>query len=232
MPNREASPAAKRLSDYQPPSFLIDEVVLDFDLRESGTRVRSRLTVRRNPAGPGARDLRLDGEELRLMGIRLNGHELTPLGYVLESDGLVVQRVPDTFVLETEVEISPEKKTALEGLYRSGSMFCTQCEAEGFRRITYFLDRPDVMARFRTTLKADKARYPVLLSNGNPVSAEDLPDGRHCAVWEDPFPKPCYLFALVAGDLRFIEDRHVTASGRDVVGRSSSRRRGSLANPS
>ena len=216
MTSRDASPAAKYLRDYQPPSFLVDDVSLRFDLREVGTRVVSRLSVRRNPAGPAARDLRLDGEGLRLIHVTLDGRALEPEEFGLEPDSLVVRRVPDSFVLETEVEIAPERNTALEGLYRSGAMFCTQCEAEGFRRITYFVDRPDVMARFTTTLEADQATCPVLLSNGNPVASETLPDGRHRAVWEDPFPKPCYLFALVAGDLRFMEDRFVTKSGRDV----------------
>ncbi len=124
-----------------------------------------------------------------------------------------MHRVPDRFRLQTRVRVHPSRNTALEGLYLSGDMLCTQCEAEGFRRITYFLDRPDVMARYSTRIAADKARYPVLLSNGNPVESRDLDDGRHLARWEDPFPKPSYLFALVAGDLRSVDDRY-----RDGIG--------------
>jgi len=147
----------------------------------------------------------------------LDGRELPPGAYRADHGGLVIFDVPERFQLRTEVLIHPETNTALEGLYRSGGMFCTQCEAEGFRRITYFADRPDVMTRFRTEIVADRARYPVLLSNGNPLEQRDLGDGRHLACWEDPFPKPSYLFALVAGDLRWIEDRYRTRSGREVL---------------
>jgi len=214
--SRDAAPAATYLKDYLPPAFLIDEVSLYVDLREEGTRVASRLRVRRNRVGPAERDLRLDGEGMKLIRVAVDGQDLADEAYEARSEGLVVFEVPDRFELYTEVEIAPESNTALEGLYRSGSMFCTQCEAEGFRRITYFLDRPDVMARFTTTIEAEKSRYPVLLSNGNPGETEDLPDGRHRAVWDDPFPKPSYLFALVAGDLARIQDGFTTASGREV----------------
>ena len=214
--SREASPAVKHLKDYRPPAFLIDRVELDFDLRERGTRVRARLQIRRRePAGP--RDLRLDGEGLKLIDIAIDGRALGDGAFDVDAEGLSVRAAPDRFTLTTEVEIAPEDNTALEGLYRSDAMFCTQCEAEGFRRITYFLDRPDVMARFSTRIEADKAAFPVLLSNGNLVSYEDLPDGRHLAVWDDPFPKPSYLFALVAGDLGRVEDSFITASGREVA---------------
>ena len=215
---RDASPRAIHLADYRPPPFLVDSIRLQVDLRERATRVRADLAVRRNPAVPGAQGsaLRLSGERLALRSVAMDGRALGPDEYGVDDESLAVHAVPDAFTLQTEVEIVPEDNTALEGLYTSGSMYCTQCEAEGFRRITYYPDRPDVMARFTTTVVADKARCPVLLSNGNPVAAGDLDAGRHFVTWEDPFPKPSYLFALVAGDLRCIEDRYVTASGREV----------------
>ena len=212
------TPSTVYLKDYQPPEFLIDQVSLRFDLGEEGTRVRSRLELRRNPAAESrSADLRLHGEQLELLSLALDGEPLAPAAYAQDDEGLTIRQVPDRFVLESEVRILPQQNTALEGLYKSGGMFCTQCEAEGFRKITWFLDRPDVMSRFTTTITADKQRYPVLLSNGNPAEAVDLADGRHRITWADPFPKPAYLFALVAGDLRFIEDSHTTPSGRQVA---------------
>ncbi|MGA7979661.1 MAG: aminopeptidase N [Chromatiaceae bacterium] len=211
------TPPAVHLRDYRPPEFLIDRTDLRFDLDTEVTVVEAALDLRRNPAAVrGNGDLRLDGELMDLEHIVLDGRELTPAEYRVEADGLILHRVPDRFRLETRVRLHPALNTALEGLYVSGKMLCTQCEAEGFRRITYFLDRPDVMSRFTTTLVAAKAQFPVLLSNGNPAEQRDLPDGRHLARWADPFPKPSYLFALVAGDLRAVEDRFVTASGRAV----------------
>ena len=205
------------LKDYKPPAYTIDTVDLIFYLYDQGTRVRSRLAIRRIPERGGVEDpLVLMGEELVPVWVRLNGSELRADEYEIDDQSLTLLNPPETFILETEVKLAPEENTALEGLYRSGSMFCTQCEAEGFRRITWYLDRPDVMADFRTRIEADKRKYPVLLGNGNPVESGDLPDGRHYAVWEDPFPKPCYLFALVAGDLKYIEDKHTTPSGRDI----------------
>ena len=198
---RDASPSTIFLKDYLPPAFLVDSVDLWFDLREQGTRVRSRLSMRRNPAVAGSPDLWLDGEQLTPVSFRLDGKKLPDSALDIEESGLRIQAPPAQFVLETEVEIAPENNTALEGLYRSGDMFCTQCEAEGFRRITWYPDRPDVMARFTTTIEADSARFPILLSNGNPSGQRDLGNGRHRITWEDPFPKPSYLFALVAGDL-------------------------------
>ena len=216
---RDASPRAIHLKDYQPPAFLVDSVRLDVDLRERATRVRADLALRRNPADADARGsaLRLSGEGLVLRGIELDGRALAATEYAVDEESLTVHSVPDTFSLRTEVEIVPEDNLALEGLYTSGSMYCTQCEAEGFRKITYYPDRPDVMARFTTTIAADKARCPVLLSHGNPVASGDLEGGRHFVTWDDPFPKPSYLFALVAGDLRCVEDRYVTVSGREVA---------------
>ncbi len=211
------SPHPVYLEDYRPPEFLVDRVDLHFDLDPEVTHVEARLDVYRNPAavrGDGC--LQLHGEKLELERIAIDGRDLPPAEYRIEAELLTLHRVPDRFRLETRVCIHPAQNTALEGLYLSGDMLCTQCEPEGFRRITYFLDRPDVMARYRTSLVADKSRYPVLLANGNPVEARDLPDGRHLACWEDPFPKPTYLFALVAGDLRSVEDEYHTASGREV----------------
>ncbi len=213
---KDAAPRAIQLSEYEPPAYLVDTVDLHFDLREQGTRVVSRLGIRRNPAGRGGA-LRLDGEGLTPVWVRLNGGELAANRYTINDESLTIAETPDAFVLESEVIITPENNTALEGLYRSSGMFCTQCEPEGFRKITWFPDRPDVMACFTVRVEADKAQYPVLLSNGNPREAGQLPSGRHYAVWDDPIPKPSYLFALVAGDLRFVEDRHTTPSGREVV---------------
>ncbi|HYC53707.1 MAG TPA: aminopeptidase N [Candidatus Binatia bacterium] len=204
--------------DYQPPQFRIDEVDLRFELGDEGTRVRSCLSLRRNPDHPSpGPDLVLDGEGLELRSISLDGRELTPAEYELTDKSLRIANVPERFSLVTEVLIHPEANTALEGLYRSGGMFCSQCEAEGFRHITFFADRPDVLARFTTTIVADGARYPVLLSNGNPDGSGVLDDGRSWARWRDPFPKPCYLFALVAGNLSCLEDEYVTTSGRRVI---------------
>src|SRR6266849_1958351 len=220
MPDALPDPAPRptRLADYRPPDFVVDTVDLVFDLGEADTRVASHVTLRRNPtaADPGAA-LRLDGDEIELVALALDGRLLAPADYRREADGgLVVPEVPDSFALDIETRINPERNTALSGLYISGGNFCTQCEPEGFRRITYFLDRPDVMARYTVTIRADKARFPVLLSNGNPAGGGDLPDGRHWAKWIDPHPKPSYLFALVAGDLVPFEDRFTTGSGRVV----------------
>jgi aminopeptidase N len=214
--SRDAVAATKYLRDYAPPAFLIDEAELYFDLREAGTRVRSRLHIRRNPDGPASEALRLDGEGLEPVRVAMDDLDLPPEAWRVEEGDLVIADVPGAFVLDTEVEIHPEANTALEGLYRSGGMYCTQCEAEGFRRITWFLDRPDVMTRFRVTLEADRERFPVLLSNGNPGALEAIAGGRHRATWIDPFPKPSYLFALVAGDLGHIADTFTTLSGRTV----------------
>ena len=206
-----------RLEDYRPPAFLVDSVDLIFDLVPAATTVRASLACRRNPAhGDDAAPLMLDGEDLALESVTLDGTKLGPDAYRLTGRGLGIDNVPDEFVLDTEVTIAPDRNTELSGLYVSGGDFFTQCEAEGFRRITFFPDRPDVMARYSATLIADAARYPVLLSNGNPVDRGTLEGGRHWVKWEDPHPKPSYLFALVAGDLAAITDEFVTQSGRRV----------------
>ncbi|APG26758.1 aminopeptidase N [Syntrophotalea acetylenivorans] len=204
------------LKDYTAPAFWVDSVDLHFELGEEQTRVASRLALRRRPDSPSGA-LVLDGDKLELEQILLDGRPLAANEYLLDDESLTVLAVPESFVLETTVVIRPQDNTALEGLYRSGNIFCTQCEAEGFRKITYFFDRPDVMSRFTTTIVADKQSYPVLLSNGNCIDRQDLGDGRHSATWQDPFAKPCYLFALVSGDLGCVEDRFTTCSGREVA---------------
>ncbi len=214
----ETPPQPTRLSDYRPPDFLADTVDLGFDLDPADTVVTATLCLRRNPeAATADAPLRLDGEELELVALALDGGPLSPGDYRIEPDGsLVIPKLPDACVLEVRTRIVPERNTALSGLYVSGGNFCTQCEPEGFRRITYFPDRPDVMARYSVTLRADKSRFPVLLSNGNPLDSGELADGMHWARWVDPHPKPSYLFALVAGDLVAVRDSFTTASGRDV----------------
>ncbi|MCU7958665.1 MAG: aminopeptidase N [gamma proteobacterium symbiont of Bathyaustriella thionipta] len=205
------------LHDYQVPDFLVDEVHLQFELQQEQTYVNARLNLRRNPqAEPAAHELHLSGEDLELLRIELNDQPLTADDYQQTDTQLIIRQVPQTFTLFTRVCIHPESNTLLEGLYCSDQLFCTQCEAEGFRRITFYPDRPDVMAEFTTTIIADKARYPVLLSNGNLIRTEDLDDGRHLCSWHDPFKKPCYLFALVAGDLAHKQDCFTTCSGREI----------------
>jgi aminopeptidase N len=214
-----APPRPVRLAEYRPPDFLIDTVDLVFELGDSDTRVKSRLRIRRNPkSSDRSAALHLDGEELALLSLALDGEPFGANRYELPAEGgLILAEVPDAFFLDIETRISPETNTALSGLYMSGGNFCTQCEPEGFRRITYFVDRPDVMARYTTTIVADKARFPVLLSNGNPVEHGETGDGRHWAKWVDPHPKPSYLFALVAGNLVAAPDRFKTRSGKEVA---------------
>jgi len=210
---RTDTPQPIRLSDYRPPAFLIDEVRLDFSLEPSATRVKARLSVRRN--GAHAEPLVLNGERLTPISVSVDGRELAESERTIDAEFLTVPNVPDAFVLETEVAIDPAANKALDGLYMSGGRFCTQCEAEGFRKITWYPDRPDVLSRFTVRIEADKA-FQHLLSNGNLVESGDLPGDRRYAVWNDPFPKPCYLFALVAGELDVLEDKLVTMSGRTV----------------
>ena len=214
MTDGTATSAPVRLADYRPPSFLVDHVALTFELDPAETVVRARLALRRNPAGDPSAALRLDGEALTLLDLRLDGAACV---HRTEPGALVIENAPAACTLDIVTRISPERNTELSGLYVSGGSFFTQCEAEGFRRITYFPDRPDVMARYSVTLIADRERCPVLLSNGNPVASGAREDGRHFATWEDPHPKPCYLFALVAGDLVAVRDEFLTASGRKVA---------------
>lgn len=209
----ENAPQTKFLKDYKKPDFVIEDIYLTFDLRDGVTTVRAKTLFTRD--NPKASSLTLDGQELTLKSVSLNGEKLADNRYSVDDNSLTIHDVPDAFTLEIENDIHPEKNTALEGLYNSGGNYCTQCEAEGFRKITYYLDRPDVMTKFTTRIEADK-KYPVLLSNGNCIEKGELADGRHFAVWEDPFVKPAYLFALVAGDLGHIHDTFKTMSGRDV----------------
>lgn len=204
------------LKDYQPAAFLIKTTDLRFELGEEVTLVKAQLAIVRNSALEGDLPLVLAGVNLHLRSIRIDGNPLLGDTFTIDAEKLTIFKVPDSFTLETEVEIKPQENTALEGLYKSSSNFCTQCEAHGFRKITYYLDRPDVMAKFTTTIVADKTRYPVLLSNGNPIAQGELPDNWHWVTWEDPFKKPCYLFALVAGDLVHTADQFTTQSGRKV----------------
>ncbi|MBV8120004.1 MAG: aminopeptidase N [Alphaproteobacteria bacterium] len=214
-----APPQPTRLADYRPPAFVIDAVDLTFELGDAETRVKSRLAIRRNPdMSDLAAPLALDGDALELISLALDDEPLGANRYRLTQEGgLVIEGVPDAFSLDVETRINPQNNMALSGLYTSGGNFCTQCEPEGFRRITYFIDRPDVMARYTTTIIADKMRYPVLLSNGNPSGTGDVGKGRHWAKWVDPHPKPSYLFALVAGDLVAVRDRFTTKSGSEVA---------------
>ncbi|EIJ41750.1 aminopeptidase N [Beggiatoa alba B18LD] len=202
--------------DYQQPDFFIDSVDLHFSLDEDVTLVHSRMTIRPRTENQ-KKPLILNGELLVLKSLKFNGHVLNATQYHVDKTHLTLPNVPaEAFELESIVEIKPQENTALTGLYQSSGNYCTQCEAEGFRRITYFLDRPDVMARYTTTIVADKSRYPVLLSNGNRVEYGELNDGRHWVKWADPFPKPSYLFALVAGNLYCHGGKFTTRSGREV----------------
>ncbi len=205
-------------ADYQPPAFLVDQVTLDFFIEPEFTRVQSRLQFRRNPAASvHTSDLILNGEQVVLQSVALDGRELQSNEYQIDGCHLTIPGLSEQFELAIENHIRPQDNTALEGLYQSGEFLLTQCEAEGFRRITYYLDRPDVMARFTTTIHADRARYPVLLSNGNLDGQGESKEGRHWVRWVDPHPKPSYLFALVAGDLEHIEEHYTTSDGRNVL---------------
>ena len=212
---RTDTPKEIQRRDYQPPTHTVERLELRFELGEQGTTVSAQLQlVSHSAAGT---PLWLDGQQLELLSLACDGRPLqAEQDYRLEEHGLWLYHLPQSCTLSSVVRIHPETNTALEGLYKSSGNFCTQCEAEGFRKITYMLDRPDVMTVYTTTLVADAQRYPVLLSNGNPIASGALDDGQHYATWHDPFPKPSYLFALVAGDLALLEDRYTTASGREV----------------
>jgi aminopeptidase N len=207
------------LKDYTPSPFTIDQIHLVVDIHESRTKVISTLKVMKRPELKGEKiNLELSGENMKLLDIKLNEKTLPTESYQVSSDKLVVLNVSqDEFILETTVEIDPATNKALEGFYQSGSQFCTQCEPEGFRKITYFIDRPDVMAKYKTKMIGDKKKFPFLLSNGNKIGEGDLPEGRHWVEWEDPFRKPSYLFAMVAGDFDVAHDSFITMSGRKVA---------------
>jgi aminopeptidase N len=218
----ETTPKTIYLKDYQPPLYQIASVDLRFDLYNDKTLVQSTLLFQLNKVHPlyeekNPRALVLQGEKLVLQSIQLDGRVLSRDEYQVDPKALTVFNVPEHFSLEIKTEIYPDKNTELAGLFRPKTLFCTQCESEGFRRITYYLDRPDVMSKFTTTIYANKHQYPVLLSNGNCIARGDVDNERHWVKWEDPFLKPCYLFALVAGDLVSIEDYFVTKSGRLVT---------------
>ena len=217
MRTEEARPV--RLEDYRPPDWLVETVELDVSLDPAATRVRATLTMRPNGNSGAPTALVLDGEGLSLHGLKLDGAALAAEQFVATADRLTIAQPPQRqFRLDIETVVDPSANTQLLGLYRSGQIYCTQCEAEGFRRITYFPDRPDVMAVYTTRIEAEKADAPVLLANGNPVASGDVPGtGRHFTVWHDPFPKPSYLFALVGGTLACVEDQFRTMSGRDVT---------------
>jgi aminopeptidase N len=214
---REPAPRTIYLKDYAPPAFLISTIDLDVDIREDHALVRATLALARNPKSADAHaPLVLDGEEIDLVSVALDGWVLAPGKYRLGEESLCIDKVPERFMLETVSRIRPRKNTRLEGLYASTNGFFTQCEAQGFRRITWFIDRPDVMARYTNTIHADRDRYPVLLSNGNLIAEGKEVGGRHWAKWHDPFPKPSYLFAMVAAKLERLDDSFVTRSGREA----------------
>jgi aminopeptidase N len=217
MRTEEARPV--RLEDYRPPDWLVETVELDVTLDPVASRVRATLTLRPNGKRAAPAPLMLDGDALELRALKLDGAALPPEQFVATADRLTIAQPPHRpFRLEIETVVDPSSNTQLMGLYRSGPIYCTQCEAEGFRRITYFPDRPDVMAVYTTRIEAEKADAPVLLANGNLIASGDVPGtSRHFAVWHDPFPKPSYLFALVGGKLACVEDRFRTMSGRDVT---------------
>lgn len=194
------------LKDYKTPDFLVQEVSLNFDIYEKKTIVTADLQIKKN--GRHKRPLVLNGEDLKLLSVSLD--------YELDREHLIIKNPPNDFTLHTKVEIEPHKNTKLEGLYKSKNNFYSQCEPHGFRRITYFIDRPDVMTKFTTTISADKNRYPILLSNGNLIVEGTAKNNRHWVTWQDPSLKSCHLFALVAGELDYIQDKYITKSKRKI----------------
>ena len=206
-----------RLEEYQVPHYLVDTIHLAVDLNDKSTVVTSTVKYQRHTEHPEANTLQLNGEAQELLSVSIDGQTLSESDYELDEEYLTLKALPESFELVVSSRIYPQQNTSLEGLYQSSGNYCTQCEAEGFRKITYFLDRPDVMAIFTTRIEGDKATNPVLLSNGNCIEKGDMDNGRHFAVWHDPFIKPAYLFALVAGDLSHVSDAFVTMSGRKVA---------------
>ncbi len=215
MKNQKKSTEAIFLKDYQEPSYFVDQTDLKIELGEEQTIISSNLRMRANHTNNTP--LILNGEELELVSLKLNEQELPKTQYGICDNSLKINELPKDFSLQIVTRIFPQKNTTLEGLYKSSANFCTQCEAEGFRKITYYLDRPDVMSKFTTTIIGDKTKYPILLSNGNLIEAADLSDNLHMARWQDPFKKPSYLFAVVAGDLALVEDSYTTKSGKKVM---------------
>ena len=206
------------LKDYNPPKYFVDYIDLNIELYEDFSIVKTIMKFRKNnTSNENSEDLILNGEKVNLKSIYLDDKKLNKNQYDKNNSHLVIHKVPEEFILKTEISIQPQKNTELEGLYKSGSIFCTQCESEGFRKITYSLDRPDIMSLYTTTISADLNKYPILLSNGNLIDSGILGNGRHWVRWEDPFPKPSYLFALVAGDLKYIEDSFKTSSGKNIT---------------
>ena len=211
----QTTPQSIYLEDYNPPDYLVDTASLRFELGDPETIVDSKLMMRRN--GEHQRPMQLHGVDLKLEDLRINTQTVDRSRYHREGETLFIEDVPELFTVQIRTRIRPQDNTSLEGLYKSSGNYCTQCEAEGFRKITFYPDRPDVMARFSTTIVADKSQYPVLLSNGNSIERGEGGDGTHWVTWEDPYPKPSYLFALVAGNLACLEDTFVTRSGREVT---------------
>jgi aminopeptidase N len=206
------------LADYEPPAFLVEHVYLSFDIDDEACLVTSKLTVQRNPESPQVNaPFELSGKGLELVDIVLDGASLKESDYRIDEDSLIIETVPDAFTLEIKNRIVPAENHSGLGMFVAGGVVATQCEAEGFRRMTWFPDRPDVLARYTVRLTADRKRFPVLLSNGNPVDSGELDDGRHWIIWDDPIPKPSYIFAVVAGQLAALRDRFVTRSGREVA---------------
>ena len=203
-----------KLSDYKKPNYHIESVHLTIDLDLKNTKIISKMQIQQQSED---NSLYLHGEELELVSVKLDGEIVDLANYSVTKEGMTLRNLPKSGTLEIENFINPEANTALEGIYRSGNIYCTQCEAEGFRKITYFLDRPDNMSMFTTKVIGDQKTEPYLLSNGNPVAKGNLDNGRHWVEWEDPFPKPSYLFALVAGDLGLVKDTFTTSSGREVA---------------
>lgn len=203
------------LKDYQRPHFWIKNTDLLFEIAEK-TTVTAKLTIEKNPEFPMYKPLVLNGEDLKLISIAIDENKLSAEDYQVDKQYLTLENVPDHFVLTTVVEIDPDNNLSCEGLYKSGSIYCTQNEAQGFRKVTYYLDRPDIMSSFKTAIIADKKHFPFILSNGNLEQSVELANGKHKAIWNDPFPKPCYLFALVAGDLGRVQDSYTTLSGRHI----------------
>ena len=216
-PADKTAPKTTYLKDYQRPAFLVAHVDLDFALDPAATKVIAKLHLSRREGVSEDTPLVLNGEGLSLEKVHIDGSAVAPDRQEISATHLTIADVPEKFILETQVTLAPEQNTALMGLYMSNDMFCTQCEAEGFRRITYYPDRPDILATFSVRIEADKTKFPVLLANGNPGQTGDLADNRHFAHWADPHPKPAYLFALVAGDLAMIDDKFTTMSGREIA---------------